>query len=102
MAHCYQLFLAGHDSWRPASKAHVTHWTLVASRGVFTETVHTVMRAQTLTLALGAVVLVVCLPPIVVGTVQDVLLLTPRGRGHWDAGIGAACGPGVTLCSVAW
>lgn len=101
--HCYKLALAWNSSWRPASsKAHVTHWTLAASRGVFNETAHTVMRAQTLTIMLTVVVLTLCLAPVIGSTTRDVLLRTDRGRGHWEAGIGAVCGPGVTLCSVAW
>eukprot|EP00873_Tetraselmis_striata_P008306 jgi/Tetstr1/428570/TSEL_018564.t1 len=102
MAHCFQSAIVWNDRWFPSNSAHLTHWTLAASSGVFRETAHTVMRAQTLTLLLMAIILVVCLVPIIVNTVNDVLLRTPNGRRDWEAGIAATCGPGITMCSVSW
>eukprot|EP00873_Tetraselmis_striata_P014659 jgi/Tetstr1/434923/TSEL_023920.t1 len=102
VAHMYHVALARYSALLPAHKTHLRHWTLAASRGVFIETADTVMKAQTLAIAVTAVVVTVCLFPITAITVEHTLLQTDKGRADWEGGIGAACGPGITLCSVAW
>eukprot|EP00873_Tetraselmis_striata_P023023 jgi/Tetstr1/443287/TSEL_000258.t1 len=102
LAQCYRVSMAWNSTLWPANKAHVSHWTLGASRGIFSETADTVMRAQRLNVVVTVVVLLVCLPPLTVNTVKDILLQTAKGNIQWEAGIGHTCGPGVTLCSIGW
>jgi hypothetical protein len=99
--HAYQLAVAWKGDWNARSKYHTGHWTLASSRSVFVETADTVMRAQNLALAVTAVVIVVCCAPILVIISKDVMLKTARAKSHWEF-IGPTCGPGVSLCSVAW
>mmetsp|Transcript_33651 Transcript_33651/g.84370 ORF Transcript_33651/g.84370 Transcript_33651/m.84370 type:complete len:709 (+) Transcript_33651:273-2399(+) len=102
LAHCRSLGITWKETLCPAHKAHVRHWTLGASSGIFRETVYTVMQAQNLNTIVTVVVLLVCRIPMAAATMNDMGLRSYKGKLQWEAGISDICGPGFSLCRGAW